>query len=223
MPAEIDSEVPIQEFDIVVEDTESPPDPNDLTSYNGFLINWKELHFVEDKELNFTCFTIFEELDGVQTCEPLDCPNNFTAENRTFMCNETISEPFDWSQFHIGQNQSMLYTVFGIQVLAVVVGVCMLVYRQCFKSAKEKRQTKYFSLKQWVQIWFILLNVFYSLHTFRHLEINQVIVKKKTNPFEILDLVMPEEPQKMFASAEVKKAYRTLAKKYHPDKVSMLP
>jgi curved DNA-binding protein CbpA len=34
---------------------------------------------------------------------------------------------------------------------------------------------------------------------------------------------MPVVPRSLFGSNEVKKAYRKLAKKYHPDKVALLP
>ena len=45
----------------------------------------------------------------------------------------------------------------------------------------------------------------------------------KFNPFHNLDLEMPTHNiTGSFASPQVKKAYRALAKKYHPDKVYLL-
>ena len=114
MSSDLDKEIPIEEIDIVVEEETYIPDPNDLTSYNGFLLNWDEIKRIEDPALNFTCFNINQAENGDAICEELECPSNFTAENGTFMCNETIHEAFNWDDFHIGQNVYVIYSIFTI-------------------------------------------------------------------------------------------------------------
>ena len=60
------------------------------------------------------------------------------------------------------------------------------------------------------------------MHTYNVYIINEGTVSLLSNPFEVLNLRMPRDPYEGFNHGRVKKEYRALAKRYHPDKVHLL-
>jgi len=60
-------------------------------------------------------------------------------------------------------------------------------------------------------------------HTYQLIELDNEMKDKRFNPWLALGLEMPgSDPFEGFNTKEVKRAYRSLAKKYHPDKVYSL-
>jgi len=61
-------------------------------------------------------------------------------------------------------------------------------------------------------------------NTLKLIDIDSEMKIRRLDPFEELGLEMPQfDVDAMFNSKDVKKAYRKLAIKYHPDKVHLLP
>jgi len=60
-------------------------------------------------------------------------------------------------------------------------------------------------------------------HTYSLIQLDQELQAANWDPFTQLDLPMPTIYSRGFNTPEAKKAYRTLAKKFHPDKVKRLP
>ena len=63
-------------------------------------------------------------------------------------------------------------------------------------------------------------------NTLKLIDIDKEMQLSSLDPFENLGLKMPATSsgvESMFNSKDVKKAYRKLAVKYHPDKVHLLP
>ena len=59
-------------------------------------------------------------------------------------------------------------------------------------------------------------------HTYKLIAIDSEMADKSFNPYMNLGLPMPTNVRDGFGSAEVKKAYRKLARKFHPDKQRLL-
>ena len=73
-------------------------------------------------------------------------------------------------------------------------------------------------MKLTMQFNLILLNIWWAMHSYNVFTINDSTVNLITNPFEVFGLPMPRDPFEGFNHGRVKKEYRALAKKYHPDK-----
>lgn len=69
----------------------------------------------------------------------------------------------------------------------------------------------------------ILLNAFWMWHTIKLIQIDTEMKDMSFNPFDNLGLTQPTIVRNGFNTPDVKKAYRNLAKKYHPDKLRQLP
>jgi len=57
-------------------------------------------------------------------------------------------------------------------------------------------------------------------HTYLLILLDKERIASNWDPFVMLELSIPSIPRNMFNSPEVKKAYRKMAKVYHPDKVA---
>ena len=60
-------------------------------------------------------------------------------------------------------------------------------------------------------------------HTYRLILLDTEMKDKRFNPWEALGMVMPMNPMDGFGSPEIKRAYRQMARKFHPDKTMRLP
>lgn len=68
----------------------------------------------------------------------------------------------------------------------------------------------------------ITVNSFWMYHTYSLILMDQELQNSNWDPFTSLGIQMPNTFQGGFNTPEVKKAYRKLARIYHPDKHSSL-
>jgi preprotein translocase subunit Sec63 len=95
--------------------------------------------------------------------------------------------------------------------------------RNLFGSRHYWRKQKVTVFKMFVQLFLIAINVFWMYHTYRLISLELEIRDTRYNPWDVLGLVMPANPYKGFNTSKVKKAYRLMARMFHPDKVGKLP
>lgn len=95
--------------------------------------------------------------------------------------------------------------------------------RKLTGSKEYKSEKKVKAWKLIVQLALILMNAFWMWHTWKLIQIDSELADHSFNPYQHLGLSMPMDARSGLNSPEVKKAYRGLARKYHPDKVRQLP
>jgi len=95
-------------------------------------------------------------------------------------------------------------------------------FRKLCGSKQYQKEKKVTALKLCIQLFLIVLNAFWMYHTWRLIELDHEMADKRFNPYAVLDLVMPRLPSDGFNAPAVRRAYRNLAKKYHPDKIYLL-
>ena len=95
-------------------------------------------------------------------------------------------------------------------------------FRKLFGSKEYQKEKKVTAWKLCLQLFLIGLNAFWMYHTYRLILLDSEMKDKRFNPWEVLELVMPMNPYKGFNHPSIKKAYRNLARKFHPDKVGRL-
>lgn len=69
----------------------------------------------------------------------------------------------------------------------------------------------------------IILNLFWMWNTSKLIALDTEMQDQSFNPFDNLGLSQPAILRNGFNTPEVKKTYRSLARKYHPDKVRQAP
>lgn len=131
-------------------------------------------------------------------------------------------EPGDFNEFHKRQSDAaFLYVLFTFQFFVCTFGTYMF-FRKLCGSKEYQKEKKVTALKLCIQIFLIVLNAFWMYHTWRLIELDHEMADKRFNPYAVLELVMPRLPSDGFNAPAVKRAYRNLAKKYHPDKIYLL-
>lgn len=86
-------------------------------------------------------------------------------------------------------------------------------------------ETKYKHTKVEMGIIVVLLSfwVFWMKHTYGLISMDKELQAANWDPFSTLGVSTPVVQSMAFNSPDVKKAYRKLAKKFHPDKIAKLP
>ena len=116
-----------------------------------------------------------------------------------------------------GSDAAFLYVLFTFQFFVCTFGTYMF-FAKLFGSKEYKREKKVTAPKLCIQFFLILLNAFWMWHTYKLIALDNEMADKSFDPYRNLGLTMPTNVKEGFGTTEVKKAYRKLARKYHPDK-----
>jgi len=120
-----------------------------------------------------------------------------------------------------GSDAAFLYFLFTFQFFVSVFGTVMFYFK--ITGTKEyQREKKVTKPKLFMQMLILIVNVFWMYHTYLLIQLDNEMKDKSFDPYTALGLALPMNVRSGFGSSAVKKAYRALARKYHPDKVGQL-
>lgn len=93
-------------------------------------------------------------------------------------------------------------------------------FKKMFGTAQYKKEKKVTPLKLCIQLFLIALNVFWMVHTYNLIKLDKEIQASNWDPYETLGVNSPKMMGDGFNSPQVKKAYKKLAREWHPDKIA---
>ena len=100
---------------------------------------------------------------------------------------------------------------------------CYGTYKFVARTFGSKEYKKEQNVKWWkliIQFFLILLNTYWMWNTYQLIQLDKEMHGTHWDPWTPLNLTMPAvNLMSGFDTSEVKKAYRQLAKVYHPDKL----
>lgn len=92
-------------------------------------------------------------------------------------------------------------------------------FKKLFGTPQYKKEKKVTALKLCIQLFLIALNCFWMCHTYNLIQLDKELHAANWDPYQVLNVTSPKMMGDGFNSPQVKKAYKKLAREWHPDKI----